>query len=78
MAMDGLTLAIEKYKKEMGYKTYIETIVEFVEIHGLDFYDVVDQIDPILKKKVQTEFIKLNYFPDKKIEGTLDDFLGGD
>lgn len=78
MSMDGLTLAIEKYKKEMGYKGYIETIVEFVEINGLDFYDVVDQIDPILKKKVQTEFIKHNYFPDKKIDGTLDDFLNGD
>lgn len=73
--MEGLTLTIEKYKKDHNCKSYVEAVVMFVAEHGLDFYDVVDQIDPILKKKIQTEYIKGNYFPDRKIETGMDDFL---
>jgi hypothetical protein len=73
--MDGMTLLIERFKEDRNYKGYIETIVDFAKENDIEIEDITDNIDPILKKKIETEFIKMNYFPDRKIEGALDDFL---
>jgi len=75
--IEGVSLAIEKFKKEKGIKGYVEAICLFVKENELDFYDLVDQLDPILKKKVKSEYIKGNFLPDLKVDHSIDDFLNG-
>jgi len=73
--MEGINLLIERFKINYGYAGYIETIVDFAAEHDIEIEEIVDNIDGILKKKVEMEFIKKNWFPNKKIETSLEDFL---
>jgi len=73
--MNGINLLIEKYKKTNNLSSYIETICDFSKEYDIEVEEIVDNLDDNLKKQVQIEFIKKNYFPDNKIEGTMDDFF---
>lgn len=72
--MSCMTVLIEKYANDNDCD-YIEAIVGFAEEQNIDVEDIVDNIDETLKLKVKKEFIKKNFIPSQKIEGTLDDFL---
>jgi len=73
--MEGINLLIERFKIAQGYDGYIETIVDFASEHEVEIEEIVDNIDGTLKRKVEIEFIKKNWFPDRKIENSMDDFL---
>ena len=73
--IEGINYLIERHKLDHEFETYIEAITDFAEHHEIEVEEIVDIMDPILKEKVKIEFIKRNYFPDKKIECTLDDFM---
>lgn len=74
MALDNLNLEIERRAAISG--SYIEAIKDFCEEKEIyDFEDVTEQLDPILIKKIETEFIKKNYFRDKKIVHHTDTFF---
>ena len=73
--MQGINLLIERFKISNNFDTYIEAIVDFSKEYEVEVEEIVDNLDTQLKNKVKTEFIKLNYFPNKKIEASLDDFL---
>lgn len=74
MGLTGISLQIEKLMAEEGLNV-IEATIQFAEINGIDIEEMGDLIDPILKEKLKTEFIKKNFFSDKKIENSLTDFL---
>jgi len=74
--MEGINLLIERFKIDHNYNGYIETIVDFASEHEVEIEEIVDNIDGTLKRKVEIEFIKKNWFPNKKIENSLDEFLG--
>jgi len=73
--MDGINLLLNKFMKAAGSDSYIETICDFSKEHDIEIEEIVDNLDPILKKQVETEFIRKNYFPNKKLEGSMDDFF---
>ena len=73
--MEGINLLIERFKISHNYSGYIETIVDFAEEYEVEIEEIVDNIDGNLKRKVEIEFIKNNWFPDKKIENSMEDFL---
>ncbi len=73
--MEGINLLIEKHKMRYKFVSYIETIVDFAKEHDIEVEEIVDSIDKNLKKKVEVEFIKNNWFPNKKIETSLDSFM---
>jgi len=73
--MDGINLLIERFKQDNNIETYIETVLDFAVHHEIEVEEIVDNIDSNLKKKIEVEFIKNNYFPNRKIECTLDDFF---
>lgn len=73
--MEGINLLIERFKLNHNYETYIETIVDFAAEYEVEIEEIVDNIDGTLKHKIEVEFIKKNWFPERKIENSLDDFL---
>lgn len=73
--MEGVNLLIEKYKKDNNLSSYIEAVCDFATEFEIEVEEIVDNLDVNMKKQVQIEFIKKNYFPDVKIEGSMDDFF---
>jgi hypothetical protein len=76
-AMEGFTVMIEKRVVEENVG-YIEAVCDLARENDIEVEEIVDHVHPQLKEKIKIEFIKKNYFPDMKIEGTLDDFLKDD
>lgn len=73
--MEGVNLLIEKYKRDNNLSSYIEAVCDFAAEFEIEVEEIVDNLDNNMKKQVQIEFIKRNYFPDVKIEGSMDDFF---
>lgn len=73
--MEGVNLLIEKYKRDNNLSSYIEAVCDFAAEFEIEVEEIVDNLDVNMKKQVQIEFIKKNYFPDVKIEGSMDDFF---
>jgi len=73
--MTGITLLIEQYKLNHEIPSYVETICDFAAEMGMEIDEIVDNIDDNLKNRIKTEFIKNNYFPNNKVEKTLEDFF---
>jgi hypothetical protein len=74
MALSGINLQIENLVAG-GELNYIEAVLHFCEENNIEIDEVADLIDPILKEKLKTEFVRLNYFSEKKIPNQLKDFF---
>ena len=73
--IDQFSQTIELLASENG-GSYIEALIDFAhKNHIEEFEELVDLLHPIVKDKVKTEFISKNYFPDRKVEGKLDEFF---
>jgi len=72
--LDNFNLQIEKLAAK--HKSYIAAICEFAEENGIDeFEEVIPCLNSIILEKVKTEFIKKNFFSNKKITNALDSFF---
>lgn len=73
MAIDNLTLDIEKRALEHGY---IHAIINFCEEKRIyDYEDVLQLLHPILKEKIKQEFIDKNYIPSLKRKQKFNSFF---
>jgi len=73
--MNGINLLLNKFMKASNSDSYIEAICDFSKEHEIEIEEIVDNLDPILKKQVEIEFIRKNYFPNRKLEGSMDEFF---
>ena len=74
MTIDNASLEIERRYLETN--DYFEAIHDYRQEHKiLDYEDIIETLNPILINKIKTEAYKKNYFPDKKITNSLEDFF---
>jgi Phage late-transcription coactivator len=73
MTINNLDIEIETRALETG--SYIEAINDFCDEKGIEQENIVELLNPILLDKVKVEFYKKNWFPEKKIKNSLDDFI---
>jgi len=76
--MDSITTEIER-KVATKKCSYIEAVLEFAEENEIaDIEDLVEQLHPNIVDKLKTDFVKKKYFRNKKVEGTIEDFMGAE
>jgi hypothetical protein len=55
---------------------YMQAMIDYQEEHPtMDFYDMKEQLDPIVLHKVQLTAYQHNHFRDKKVAKSLDDIF---
>lgn len=74
MSLDGISLQIEQLVAQEGL-SYIDATIHFCQKFGLDLEEAKEILHPNLIEKIKTEFVKKNYFPDQKIENSIEDFI---
>jgi len=62
---------IENLVKEKKL-TYMEAVIEYVNLTGIDFEKIKKLISPKIKSEIENEAIYYNMLPDRKNDAKLD------
>lgn len=74
MNIDALSMDIER--RALIYNSHINGLLDFCEEKEIeDYEDIYEQLHPILKKKIEQEFINRGYIRDKYRKNPMDSFF---
>lgn len=67
--LDQFNLEIEK--KALRDGSYREAVINFSAEKDIEIEEVVELLNPIIKKKIEDEFINANAIPSRKVKTSL-------
>lgn len=69
--LQGINLEIEMLAQKIGY---IDAVINIFEKNNLDLEDIKEIVDENILEKLKVEFVKKNFFKNKKINSIEDIF----